>query len=290
MRYLFYTILSLLLMLAGWTASPPVLTLYQVPFVEHAPVLDGKLDDACWQSVPQNTTLYKYNVMEPIPTPLKTTIQCCYDDKGLYLALRMFEKDMSKIRATITQRDDQSLWTDDCAEIYFDPNAMAIGFRKFMVNSIGTKSTLYRIDGANIDFSWSPDGWLAVPGKDANGWYMELFFPWSDLGRTPKDGDLWRFCLCRYSWSSSALATTSVGGSFTAPQYFGWLLFTRHPTADVNALAQQLGQRVPSDWLLPVQATIGPAAPMLLILCRVLQGLALGGEYARLHAMQFVEA
>jgi hypothetical protein len=232
---------------------PPVLTLHVVQYVEKAPVVDGKLDDPCWQTLPQVTTFYKFLVMEATPTPLKTAFQLGCDDKGVYLAIRMFEKDMSRLKATMTQRDDHNLWQDDCAEVYFDPSATAIGFRKFVVNALATKEDLYRMDPANVDPAWSPDGWQAAVSRDEQSWTIETFLPWGDLGKTARDGDLWRFAICRFSWSTGALASSAVGAQYAHPERFGWLLFLRSQVKDVNALARELQERVPEDWLLPLQ-------------------------------------
>ena len=232
---------------------PPVLTLHVVQEIQKAPVIDGKLDDACWQTVPKYTTFYSFNVMKPKPTPLKTAFQLAYDPSGVYLAISMFETNMAQLKATITQNGDQSLWEDDSDEIYFDSTAAGIGFRKFIVNALATKCTLYRMDPANIDTAWSPDGWRVATSRDDKAWYIEAFFPWSDLGRVAKDGDLWRFSICRFSWSSGYLASSSIGASYSAPERLGWLFFRKAQNSDMNALAAQLKTRIAGDWLLPVQ-------------------------------------
>jgi len=238
--------------LAWAGVPPPVLTLHIAQRADKAPVIDGKLDDPCWQTAPQNTTFYQFNNLTPTSSPLQTVSQLAYDEKGVYLAMKLYEKDMSKLKATITQRGDQSLWTDDSVEIYFDCNATSIGFRKFVVNALATQSSLCRMDPANVDFSWSPEGWQVATSKDDKAWYLEGFFPWCDLGKSARDGDLWRYALCRFSWSAGHLATSAVGASYTSPERYGWMLFLDAKGSDVNALAKQLANRVPGDWLLPM--------------------------------------
>ena len=231
---------------------PPVLTLHIAQQVSQAPKLDGRLDDPCWQVLPKTSTFYKFLVMTPTPTPLKTVFQLGYDDKGVYLGVRMYEKDMSKIRATITQRKDTSLWTDDSAEIYFDSSATSISFRKFIVNALGTRDELYQMDPANVDSAWCRDGWQAFAAREADSWTIEAFFPWADLGQSARDGDLWRFAICRFSWSSDQLASSAVGAAYSAPERYGWLLFMKETSSDLHALAGQLQKRIPEDWLLPM--------------------------------------
>jgi hypothetical protein len=234
-------------------AVPPVLTLHIVQAVAHAPVLDGKLDDACWQQAPRNSTFYQYGTPSAAPTISRTAFQMCYDAKGLYLGISLAETNMAKLKATITQRDDPTIWTDDSVELYFDSDAMCRGYRNFTINALGAKADRLRMDAANSDASWSPDGWQVATSRDDKGWTIEAFFPWDNLGKRATDGDLWRFCMARFSWSSGALSVSSVGGNYNSPERFGWLLFLNAQGGDATALAEQLKARVPGDWLLPLQ-------------------------------------
>jgi len=248
-----FAVLGCALLLVGVAfAIPPVLTLHVASYTEQAPVVDGKLDDACWQTAPKNSTFYQYWTLAAKPTPLQTTFQFCYNEKGLYLGIALYEKDMRKLKATSTQHGDQMLWADDCVELYYDSNATSIGFRKFVVNALATQASSYRMDASNVDATWNPDGWQVATSKDDKAWYIEGFFPWSDLGRSGKEGDLWRFALCRYSWSSGNLASSAVGASYNAPECFGWLLFLHATGGDRTALAKKLQACIPGDWLLPL--------------------------------------
>ena len=256
-------VLLILLGAGAYAAIPPVLTLFVVPYAAKAPVVDGKLDDACWQTAPSYTTFYKYFDLKPTATPLQTAVQLCYDDHGLYVAGRMYEKNPDKIKATIRQRGDPDLWRDDCAEIYFSNTGSLVGYRKFTLNALATVQTTLSMDAANVDDTWSPEGWQVATSHDDKGWYFELCIPWANLGKTARDGDLWRFCLVRYSWSSGGwngggLVSSSLGGSHSNPDRFGWLLFTRNGAVDSASLTRDLPARVPGDWLLvlPGQAIL----------------------------------
>lgn len=243
--------LSAALLPLGLLQAAPVLTLHTVaPIV--APVLDGKLDDACWQELPRVTTFYSFFATSPRPAGSKTDFQVGYADKGVYLAIRFYEPNMDKLKAAITQRGDGNLWQDDSAEIYFDPAGTAVGFRKFVINSLGTQAGTFQLDGANVDSTWNPDGWQVAVSKDATGWYAELFFPYSVLGRTPKPGDLWRFAICRFAYTGRGLfATSAPGAKFFNPGAFGWLYFAAGKLSDPAALGNELKARIEGDWILP---------------------------------------
>ena len=138
------TILVLLGAMGVQAEVPPVLTLHLAPYFAAGPVIDGKLDDAAWRTAPENSTFYKYWTTAAEATPLRTAFRLGYDAKGLFLGANMYEKEPDKIKATIAQRQDPRLWTDDCAEIYVDSAGSGTGYRKFSINALGTTQTLYR--------------------------------------------------------------------------------------------------------------------------------------------------
>ena len=249
MNKIIILVLSVLIAGSGAFALPPALTLDIAAHVAKPPVLDGKLDDPCWQTLPKNSTFYKFMAQIPTPTPLETERQLGFDSRGLYLGLRLAEKNIGKIKAFITQRDDPELWRDDCVEIYFDHEGASISYRKFIVNSLGTRTDLYQMDPANIDTTWSPDGWQVRTSRDDQAWYIEAFFPWDNLGAAAKDGALWRFALCRFSWSSGNLATSAVGAMYSMPNRFGWLVFLDAVPDNPDRLADTLAAGIPGDWI-----------------------------------------
>ena len=243
--------LSAALLPLGRLQAAQVLTLHTAAPIT-APVLDGKLDDPCWQELPRVTTFYNFLSTTPTPAGSKTDFQIGYGEKGIYLAIRFHEPNMDKLKAAITQRGDGNLWQDDCAEIYIDSAGTAVGFRKFIINSLGTQAGLFQLDGANVDPTWNPDGWQVATSKDAAGWYAELFFPYSVLGRTPKPGDLWRFAICRFAYTGKGLfATSAPGAKFFNPGAFGWLYFAAGKPSDPLALGNELKSRIGGDWILP---------------------------------------
>jgi hypothetical protein len=247
----FLTILTASLAL-GTAVAAPVITLHTASPAGTSPVVDGKLDEACWQTLPKVTTFYSFYSTVPVPAASKTDFQLAYDDKGVYLAIRLHEPNMDKLKATITDRGSAELWMDDSAEIYFDPAATAVGFRKFVINSLGTQAGVFQLDGANVDTTWCPDGWHVATSKDDQGWYAELFFPYSVLGRTPKPGDLWRFAICRFAFTGKRLfATSAPGAKFFNPGAFGWLYFLPDAQSDPEKLGNALKDRIGGDWILP---------------------------------------
>lgn len=89
----------------------------RVPRFETAPVIDGRLDDAAWQTA---ALLGDFRQMMPNdnaePTH-PTEVLLGYDAKNLYIAFRA-KQDREKVRATVARRD--SIFEDDYVGVHLD--------------------------------------------------------------------------------------------------------------------------------------------------------------------------
>lgn len=213
--------------------------------------IDGRLDEAAWAQAPVHSAYYQYFVPNPPPGKLKTEHRLLYDERGLYLAITNFDAQPEKLRRHVTDRDNSRLWTDDCAEIYIDSYGNGIGYRRFVVNALGTVGDMMRLDGAVTLDEWSGDGWFARVGIESDRWIIEAFFPWADLGKKPEAGDIWMFCHVRYAYTSGSFlgVTSSAGGNYSNTGDFGYLSFQsageQVSAASVGAI---LRERIAPPW------------------------------------------
>ncbi|OQA88998.1 MAG: hypothetical protein BWY31_00183 [Lentisphaerae bacterium ADurb.Bin242] len=228
------------------------LSFYEVKPAEAPPVLDGRLDDPVWHKVPVHRDYYEYWKSDPGPGRLRTEYRMAYDSRGVYLGIVNYEDRMDKIKKAVTDYDNRELWTDDCAELYFDPEANGIGYTKFTVNALGTRGDMRRQDAAVTLEDWNGTGWLVKTSLEKDRWTIEAFFPWEDLGKTAKTGDLWQFCHTRYGWSNGFIGvTSSPGGNYNATNNFGYLYFSDGKTRlDPAAVGKLLTDRVSPPWCL----------------------------------------
>lgn len=244
----------------AWLATQPltaqirVLSFYVVHPAGTAPVLDGQLDEAAWQDVPEHSTYYEYAKPDPGPGKLKTSFKMIYDDQGLYLGIVNGEAQMDKIRKNVHTTDDVNLWRDDCAELYFDPDATSIGFTKFTINALGVQGDMRKLDAAVTLGDWSGAGWQAKASLNELDWRIEAFFPWEDLNRKPVAGELWMFVHTRYSWVEGFVGVgSSPGGGYQAPDKFGYLYFAgRDESISSRNIADILTPRAHAPWLLAI--------------------------------------
>jgi hypothetical protein len=226
------------------------IAVYVVTPVQQAPTIDGDLSDPAWANAPVSSTYYEYWKPDPGPGALQTDLRMVYDAKGVYLAIVNHDPNVKNLRQHVAVRDDEALWTDDCAEIYFDPDAKAVGFTKFTVNSIGSQSDMRRVDAAVTDNAWSGYGWRTASKILKDGWTIEAFFPWSDLGAKAEPGSLWMFDHVRYAWSTGKFqgVTWAPGGNYNSTDKFGYLCFVGASGSGMEPIVQRLSQLVTPPW------------------------------------------
>lgn len=161
--------------------------------------LDGRLDEAFWQTVPVITQLHQVRPSEGAAPTFRTEIRIAYDDEAIYVAARMYDDDPSKIVSRLARRDGDT--GSDYILIQFDPYHNHNGDASFSLTAAGG-----RWDGGNGDVSWDPV-WEGKANIDAEGWTAEMRIPFSQLRFRPGSTEDWGFQIERYT---NRLNETSV--------------------------------------------------------------------------------
>lgn len=229
-----------------------LLSFYTANHSTQSPKITGTLDDPCWKKAQVYNSYYVYWKPNPGPGKLKTSLRMLWNEKGLFIGITNYDKNMDKIRKVHTTRDSSKLWTDDCAELYFDPRANSVGFTKITVNALGTIADMRQIDAAVKLPSWSASGLEVKTSQNANAWVIEMFVPWSDLGKPAHAGTLWKFCHVRYAWSSGKFVgvTSSPGGNYNNTGNFGFLYFAKGESPNTNTIGKILREKATPPWCL----------------------------------------
>jgi len=162
---------------------PPAITAVRVA---QGPVLDGRLDDSVWARASAVTDLRQSDPEEGHLVSESTEVRVLYDASALYIGVRLFDREPSKIarhlgrRDTFTQSDDFRVLIDS----YHDHRTAY----RFDVTPLGVKSDLqFGDDGNFADQSFDPV-WEVATSIDAQGWNAEYRIPFSQL-RFSRDRD-----------------------------------------------------------------------------------------------------
>lgn len=234
----------------GFGEDVNLLSFYTVDYSVVSPMIDGNLDDSCWETAAIYSTYYVYFKTVPEPGALKTELRMLWNEKGLYLGVINYDEHVESIRTKHTIRDDDQLWLDDCAELYFDPLGNGVGFTKFAINALGVVADMRRIDASVSLPEWSASGAEITASKGEKAWFIEAFFPWNDLDAIVHSGDIWRFCHVRYAWSSGKFVgvSSSLGGSYARTDNFGFIYFVKNKKLDIKEIGGVLRKVAVQPW------------------------------------------
>lgn len=219
-----------------------------------APRIDGALTDACWADGVANTAYYEYLKEHPKRvTERETSCTVVYDGKGVYVGVVNREPEMKDLKKNILKNRDAKIWTDDSAEIYFDPHANGIMFYKFVVNANGKWDSSWRMDSANYHADWTFPGIEAAAMCFPDRWELELFVPWAAFGvdGAPKAGSVWTFDHNRFLWlrrSWPLCSSSAPGASYASPEKFGYLYFSDGSVPEARNVLDIVEKRLSCHW------------------------------------------
>jgi len=156
--------------LFSYTSTAPL----EAPKVEKAPIIDGKLDDAVWQSA---LRLADFKTWQPDfgkEARQKTEAYFLYDAENFYVAFRCYDSEPNKIKATITKRD--TMFQDDYAGFLLDTFNDRQDAYGFMINPLGIQGDgIINPDGnlqPSLDLVWYSKGQI-----DEQGYTVECRIP-----------------------------------------------------------------------------------------------------------------
>jgi predicted phosphodiesterase len=189
---------------------------------EKSPVIDGKLDDACW-SVPVSR-FFNWD-----GGPMQTDsawFYFAYDEGNLYLAARCQDRDIKGLVANSTEQDGP-ITGEDCAGYFFQPDTAQGIIYQIYFNPLGTpfdQQITYALTGeSGSDFSWNGK-YEAKTSRTENEWTVEACIPLEQLSTVAHSGDTWRVNFRRKQPRLKAAADWLTPITYD-PRTFGFLKF-----------------------------------------------------------------
>lgn len=152
------------------------------------PNLDGKFDEACWQTVNWGGDFIQREPKEGDAPTQATAFKILYDAKNLYVAFRCYDTDPDKIVRRLSRRDG---FAGDWVEINIDSYHDLRTAFSFTVTAAGVKGDeLISNDGNNWDSNWDPI-WYISTNLDDEGWTAEVRIPLSQLRFSSEPEQIW---------------------------------------------------------------------------------------------------
>ncbi len=174
-----FFILMFCILLYGYGFATLRLNIYQT---DKGPVVDGKLNDSVWEKA---TFFDNFKMVEPktgVEPSERTELKILTTKSALYLGIRCFDRDSSKISITTLDYDNKNR-ASDVIKILLDPFLDRRNAYIFFVNAGGAKT-----DGLAFGerFSTNWDGiWDAKTTIDGKGWTVEIKIPYKSLSFKP---------------------------------------------------------------------------------------------------------
>jgi hypothetical protein len=150
----------------------------EIPRIKTPPRLDGKLDDPIWATAAR---FQEFLTIEPDygrPASEQTVVYACSDGENFYFAARCFQKDVSKIKGSVTRRDNMS--GDEWIGIFIDTFHNFQSGYAFLVNPLGIQADgMVNLDGMldiKHDMVWYSKGII-----DDKGYTVEIKIPFKSI-------------------------------------------------------------------------------------------------------------
>lgn len=259
MRYRWILLLAALALCGarGQAGESRVVALHDVPQTTLPPVIDGSLDDACWEGVPAITGMVLRGVRSMPEVRTRATYQTrttlLYDDEALYIGMRLDEPNPEGLRKSCVKYDGQ-IWWDDSVEVYIGPGTSHKSYFKFITNPIGTRHDVRGLD-AGYYFTMPPWGtgtaWEVKARIGADHWSLEFRMPWSDFEvEPPKPGDMWMFEVVRFRYANTNItdrkkrhteySSWNPGAFYNRPDRYGNIVFSGTTASLETMLVEQV--------------------------------------------------
>lgn len=167
-------------------------TAAQIPHFETAPVIDGQLNDAVWQTAAVFGDFLQTQPGDNIAPSNPTEVMIGYDAKNLYMAFRA--KQARDIRATVNRRDN--VFNDDFVFLYLDTFNDQRQAYIFLFNPLGIQADGVFTEGNGEDYSVD----VVMESKGvvtADGYTVEVAIPFKSLRYEAGKGKQWGIQLFR---------------------------------------------------------------------------------------------
>jgi transglutaminase-like putative cysteine protease len=197
---------------------------YVCPYTAAPINVDGKLDDAAWDTAPWTEDFVDIEGAAKPQPRFRTRAKMLWDENYLYIGAELEEPD---VWGTLTKHDSV-IFLDPDFEVFIDPDGDTHEYYEFEINALNTGWDLFLPkpykDGGQADNSWEIPGLktavfvrgtLNDPSDRDQGWSVEIAFPWRVLAEKahrpapPHEGDQWRLGFSRVEWP-----ITKVGGKY----------------------------------------------------------------------------
>lgn len=174
-------------LLIAATLAPPTLT--AVPRGDVPIQIDGRLDEAPWQTAPKGAGFKERTPTPGATPPAPSTVQVLYDRDAIYVGVRMALLPGEIPKAFELRRDSGRIWAFDAVTVKIDPRRDQRTTLGFAVNPAGARIDLIALDNGKVFRVEHDSVWQVATQVGPTAWTAEYRIPASALGVRATDGE-----------------------------------------------------------------------------------------------------
>lgn len=159
-----------------------------------APTIDGVPGDPVWETAPLIDQFLEYEPNEGAETRFRTEARLLYDDRNLYVLVRMFDPAPDSIVSQLARRDVRVY--SEHVKLVIDSYHDRRTAYQFALSPAGVKRDFYVYNDQNEDPSWDAV-WDGEASVDSLGWTAEFRIPLSQLRFANKAEHTWGLMIVR---------------------------------------------------------------------------------------------
>lgn len=193
-------ILLIVLFLTNSGLTQKILTAFKTA---QPPVIDGKLNDAVWETAPSATGFVQYTPSFGQPSSGNSDVRILYDNDAVYIGAHLYDNP-ELIRKQLTARDGELRQDADFFSVFFDTYHDEQNGFQFLVTPANVQTDAKLSATANVGFadfgdrSWDAV-WQSQTSIVADGWTVEMRIPYLSLRFSKKAVQTWGLQFLRYS-------------------------------------------------------------------------------------------
>ena len=193
---------------------------------EIRPMLDGKLDDACWKNTKPlglkvvSAASDKPDEMKAFEGSYATETHFAYDERFMYIAVACTHPPGQKVEPVAKRTRDADMTGHDRVDILLDLDRDYQTYYRFQVDHRGCLA-----EDCWGDKSWNPKYFVAFNATET-GWVAEIAIPFIELtSHRPYPGHVWAANVSRIVPGKGVMAWSGPADDTPRPEGMGLLKF-----------------------------------------------------------------
>ena len=163
---------------------------------KNAITLDGRLDEAIWETAEAHTGFKKLKCRGATTAPAQATFRILPCEDRIYFGIRCEEPNIDKVVETHSVR---SKWCTDSVELFLSPSGNSFEFYQFLVTLGNHTASNFHSEGGNIHPDPYAPMWRHATYVGEDFWSAEVELPLTAFYMTPNAcwNDNWLVNVCR---------------------------------------------------------------------------------------------